>query len=85
MSVMTKKILVADPEEWQFDVYLFEEDVNIEDVSNDIDKYKEEHWETWNLDELQVMIKNKYKVKDILMFDDIAGNYIDVTASDEML
>lgn len=85
MNNTTRKILVADPEEWQFDVYLFEEEINLEEVSNDIDRYKEEHWETWNLDELQTMIKSKYKVKDILMFDDIACNIIDVTASNEML
>lgn len=81
MSDTTKKVLLADPEDWQFDVYLFEEEVNLDEIMQVVEEHKKEKPDEWNLDSLQEVIKSKYKVAEILMFDDIAYNLIDVNKS----
>lgn len=81
MSDTTKKVLLADPEDWQFDVYLFEEEVNLNEIMQVVEEHKKEKPDEWNLDSLQEVIKSKYKVAEILMFDDIAYNLIDVNKS----
>lgn len=81
MSDTTKKVLLADPEDWQFDVYLFEEEVNLNEIMQVVEEHKKEKPDEWNLDNLQEVIKSKYKVAEILMFDDIAHNLIDVNKS----
>lgn len=81
MSDTTKKVLLADPEDWQFDVYLFEEEVNLDEIMQVVEEHKKEKPDEWNLDSLQEVIKSKYKVAEILMFDDIAHNLIDVNKS----
>ena len=81
MSDTTKKVLLADPEDWQFDVYLFEKEVNLDEIMQVVEEHKKEKPDEWNLDSLQEVIKSKYKVAEILMFDDIAYNLIDVNKS----
>ena len=81
MSDTTKKVLLADPQDWQFDVYLFEEEVNLDEIMQVVEEHKKEKPDEWNLDSLQEVIKSKYKVAEILMFDDIAYNLIDVNKS----
>ena len=81
MSDTTKKVLLADPQDWQFDVYLFEEEVNLDEIMQVVEEHKKEKPDEWNLDSLQKVIKSKYKVVEILMFDDIAHNLIDVNKS----
>ena len=74
------KYLLFDSEEGFYDVYFFEEEVDVEELKTLIKNHiKNTHDEldcgAWDLDTIKEEIKKHYKVKYVLLFDYIARKH----------
>ena len=76
--LLTNKILITDINDWFFDIYIFNEYVDSDDVKSVIKKVKEDYNEYWDLDIIQIAIETTFNVKKILKFDDICYNVLNV-------
>ena len=66
---MVDRILVYDDMDGFFDAYIFNERVNAEEVEQAIKEVKKEFEGEWTLDHIRKRITEKFKVKEVILFD----------------
>lgn len=75
-----KKYLLRDDEEGFFDVFLFNEEIELEELENFIKDYKVKHFGEWNIDNISHAIMKKYNLKNenVILFDYMARTTGDI-------
>ena len=70
----TYKYLIYDEQEGYFDIYIFSTPVEITELKNLIKEHKESlsggACAEWNLETIEKEIRKRYKVKDVILFED---------------
>lgn len=69
----SNRYLIYDEQEGYFDAYIFEKPINILELEKDISEHKEslrgDICADWNLESIEDMIRQKYPVKDVILFE----------------
>lgn len=76
---MSNHFMIYDDMENYFDIYIFNEAVNIKELKELIIKIKKENIGTWTLEMIEQEIRKKYNVKEVIFIDDIVDNYIKIS------
>lgn len=81
----TRKYMICDNQEGYFDLYLFDEDVEIKDLENKIHEHKENCVDEnrqyyWDLESIEKMIRKNYKVANVILLvqDDNAKEIMEI-------
>lgn len=75
---MSSHFMIYDDMENYFDIYIFNEAVNIKELKELVIKIKKENIGTWTLEMIEQEIRKKYNVKEVIFIDDIIDNYIKI-------
>ena len=75
---MSSHFMIYDDMENYFDIYIFNEAVNIKELKELIIKIKKENIGTWTLEMIEQEIRKRYNVKEVIFIDDIIDNYIKI-------
>lgn len=75
---MSSHFMIYDDMENYFDIYIFNEAVNIKELKELIIKIKKENVGTWTLEMIEQEIRKRYNVKEVIFIDDIIDNYIKI-------
>ena len=75
---MSNHFMIYDDMENYFDIYIFNEAVNIKELKELIIKIKKENIGTWTLEMIEQEIRKRYNVKEVIFIDDIIDNYIKI-------
>lgn len=75
---MSSHFMIYDDMENYFDIYIFDEAVNIKELKELIIKIKKENIGTWTLEMIEQEIRKRYNVKEVIFIDDIVDNYIKI-------
>lgn len=76
---MSSHFMIYDDMENYFDIYIFNEVVNIKELKELIIKIKKENIGTWTLEMIEQEIRKRYNVKEVIFIDDIVDNYIKIS------
>ena len=76
---MSSHFMIYDDMENYFDIYIFNEEVNIKELKELIIKIKKENVGTWTLEMIEQEIRKRYNVKEVIFIDDIVDNYIKIS------
>ena len=76
---MSNHFMIYDDMENYFDIYIFNEAVNIKELKELIIKIKKENIGTWTLEMIEQEIRKRYNVKEVIFIDDIVDNYIKIS------
>ena len=76
---MSIHFIIYDDIENYFDIYIFNEAVNIKELKELIIKIKKENVGTWTLEMIEQEIRKRYNVKEVIFIDDIVDNYIKIS------
>ena len=76
---MSNHFMIYDDMENYFDIYIFNEEVNIKELKELIIKIKKENIGTWTLEMIEQKIRKRYNVKEVIFIDDIVDNYIKIS------
>lgn len=76
---MSSHFMIYDDMENYFDIYIFNEAVNIKELKELIIKIKKENIGTWTLEMIEQEIRKRYNVKEVIFIDDIVDNYIKIS------
>ena len=76
---MSNHFMIYDDVENYFDIYIFNEAVNIKEIKELIIKIKKENIGTWTLEMIEQEIRKRYNVKEVIFIDDIVDNYIKIS------
>lgn len=76
---MSSHFMIYDDMENYFDIYIFNEAVNIKELKELVIKIKKENIETWTLEMIEQEIRKRYNVKEVIFIDDIVDNYIKIS------
>ena len=76
---MSSHFMIYDDMENYFDIYIFNEEVNIKELKELVIKIKKENIGTWTLEMIEQEIRKRYNVKEVIFIDDIADNYIKIS------
>lgn len=76
---MSNHFMIYDDMENYFDIYIFNEAVNIKELKELIIKIKKENIGTWTLEMIEQEIRKRYNVKEVIFIDDIIDNYIKIS------
>lgn len=76
---MGNHFMIYDDMENYFDIYIFNEAVNIKELKELIIKIKKENIGTWTLEMIEQEIRKRYNVKEVIFIDDIIDNYIKIS------
>ena len=76
---MSSHFMIYDDMENYFDIYIFNEEVNIKELKELVIKIKKENIGTWTLEMIEQEIRKKYNVKEVIFIDDIVDNYIKIS------
>ena len=76
---MSSHFMIYDDMENYFDIYIFNEEVNIKELKELVIKIKKENIGTWNLEMIEQEIRKRYNVKEVIFIDDIVDNYIKIS------
>ena len=75
---MSSHFMIYDDMENYFDIYIFNEEVNIKELKELVIKIKKENIGTWTLEMIEQEIRKRYNVKEVIFIDDIIDNYIKI-------
>lgn len=75
---MSSHFMIYDDMENYFDIYIFNEAVNIKELKELVTKIKKENVGTWTLEMIEQEIRKRYNVKEVIFIDDIIDNYIKI-------
>ena len=75
---MSNHFMIYDDMENYFDIYIFNEAVNIKELKELVIKIKKENIGTWTLEMIEQEIRKRYNVKEVIFIDDIIDNYIKI-------
>lgn len=75
---MSSHFMIYDDMENYFDIYIFNEAVNIKELKELVIKIKKENVGTWTLEMIEQEIRKRYNVKEVIFIDDIIDNYIKI-------
>lgn len=75
---MSSHFMIYDDMENYFDIYIFNEAVNIKEIKELVTKIKKENVGTWTLEMIEQEIRKRYNVKEVIFIDDIIDNYIKI-------
>lgn len=75
---MSSHFMIYDDMENYFDIYIFNEAVNIKELKELVIKIKKENIGTWTLEMIEQEIRKRYNVKEVIFIDDIIDNYIKI-------
>lgn len=75
---MSSHFMIYDDMENYFDIYIFNEAVNIKELKELVVKIKKENVGTWTLEMIEQEIRKRYNVKEVIFIDDIIDNYIKI-------
>ena len=75
---MSSHFMIYDDMENYFDIYIFNEAVNIKELKELVIKIKKENVGTWTLEMIEQEIRKRYNVKEVICIDDIIDNYIKI-------
>ena len=75
---MSNHFMIYDDMENYFDIYIFNEAVNIKELKELVTKIKKENVGTWTLEMIEQEIRKRYNVKEVIFIDDIIDNYIKI-------
>lgn len=75
---MSSHFMIYDDIENYFDIYIFNEAVNIKELKELVVKIKKENVGTWTLEMIEQEIRKRYNVKEVIFIDDIIDNYIKI-------
>ena len=75
---MSNHFMIYDDMENYFDIYIFNEAVNIKELKELVIKIKKENIGTWTLEMIEQEIRKRYNVKEVIFIDDIVDNYIKI-------
>ena len=75
---MSSHFMIYDDMENYFDIYIFNEAVNIKELKELVIKIKKENIGTWTLEMIEQEIRKRYNVKEVIFIDDIVDNYIKI-------
>ena len=76
---MSSHFMIYDDMENYFDIYIFNEAVNIKELKELIIKIKKENIGTWTLEMIEQEIRKRYNVKEVIFIHDIVDNYIKIS------
>ena len=76
---MSSHFMIYDDMENYFDIYIFNEVVNIKELKELIIKIKKENIGTWTLEMIESEIRKRYNVKEVIFIDDVVDNYIKIS------
>ena len=76
---MSSHFMIYDDMENYFDIYIFNEEVNIKELKELVIKIKKENIGTWTLEMIEQEIRKRYNVKEVIFIDDIIDNYIKIS------
>ena len=76
---MSNHFMIYDDMENYFDIYIFNEAVNIKELKELVTKIKKENVGTWTLEMIEQEIRKRYNVKEVIFIDDIVDNYIKIS------
>ena len=76
---MSNHFMIYDDMENYFDIYIFNEEVNIKELKELVIKIKKENIGTWTLEMIEQEICKRYNVKEVIFIDDIVDNYIKIS------
>ena len=76
---MGNHFMIYDDMENYFDIYIFNEAVNIKELKELVIKIKKENVGTWTLEMIEQEIRKRYNVKEVIFIDDIIDNYIKIS------
>lgn len=76
---MSNHFMIYDDMENYFDIYIFNEAVNIKELKELVTKIKKENVGTWTLEMIEQEIRKRYNVKEVIFIDDIIDNYIKIS------
>lgn len=76
---MSNHFMIYDDMENYFDIYIFNEAVNIKELKELVIKIKKENIGTWTLEMIEQEIRKRYNVKEVIFIDDIIDNYIKIS------
>lgn len=76
---MSSHFMIYDDMENYFDIYIFNEEVNIKELKKLVIKIKKENIGTWTLEMIEQEIRKRYNVKEVIFIDDIVDNYIKIS------
>ena len=76
---MSSHFMIYDDMENYFDIYIFNEAVNIKELKELVIKIKKENIGTWTLEMIEQEIRKRYNVKEVIFIDDIVDNYIKIS------
>ena len=76
---MGNHFMIYDDMENYFDIYIFNEAVNIKELKELVTKIKKENVGTWTLEMIEQEIRKRYNVKEVIFIDDIVDNYIKIS------
>ena len=70
----SNRYLIYDEQEGYFDGYIFKEPIDITELEKDIAEHKERMRDegfcaSWTLESIEDMIRQKYPVKDVVLFE----------------
>lgn len=76
---MSSHFMIYDDMENYFDIYIFNEEVNIKELKELVIKIKKENIGTWTLEMIEQEIRKRYNVKEVIFIDDIVDNYVKIS------
>ena len=75
---MSKYFMIYDEMDCYYDIYIFEESVNITELKTLVTKIKKENIGTWTLEMIEKEIRKRYKVKEIALIDGVLDNMVEM-------
>lgn len=75
---MSKYFMIYDEMDCYYDIYIFEESVNIAELKALVTKIKKENIGTWTLEMIEEEIRKRYKVKEVALIDGILDNMVEM-------
>lgn len=75
---LSKHFMVYDTMENYYDIYLFDEEVNVEELKELIIDFKKKNIGVWTLEMIEQEVRKKYKVNKVIFIDDIIGNSLEI-------
>lgn len=77
------RYLLRDEDEGFYNVILFNEKIDIFELEEIIKNHKEQNVGEWNIETITDEINEKYDVKEILLFDYLIGNTVDICRDEQ--
>ena len=75
---MSSHFMIYDDMENYFDIYIFNEEVNIKELKELVIKIKKENIGTWTLEMIEQEIRKRYKVKEVALIDGVLNNMVEM-------